>query len=887
MSKNYKTLYLIDGANYFFRAYYAIRSLTNSKGFPTNALYGFTQMLLKLLKTEEPDYIACCLDTKEPTFRDKMYEDYKANRKAPPDDLVQQFPYMTPIIEALGISVAKKPGFEADDIIGTLAERFADDELKVVVVSGDKDLMQLVGENISMLDEMKELRIGPKEVRDRFGVEPGQVVDVLALSGDKSDNIPGVSGIGLKTASQLIDKYGSLEEVLEHVADLSTKAGSAIFENVDEARLSKKLVTIDRDVPLKFDLKDLKRRPFEREQMLELFKDLEFFSLLEKYASQKGISYEKYRLISNEKDLKEIVNFIKNKKIFSIDLKTDSLDPMQAQIVGIALSWEEEEAAYVPIGHVNVTAQLPRKLVYDELRPVLADKGIRKVGQNLNYALTILRREGFDVHGVEFDTMLASYVIDPSAGHSLDSLARIFLDHSTIRYADVTGKGKEKKLFARVDLEMARDYACEDADVALRLENIFKKKIDDEGLSDLFYKIEMPLLDVLVSMQLYGVKVDTNKLSSLGAEFSQELGGLEKKIHELAGEPFNINSPKQLGIVLFEKLGLPGGKKTKTGFSTSQNVLEDLADKHDLPSLVLRWRSLGKLKSTYTDALANMVDPSTKRVHTTFNQATTATGRLSSSDPNLQNIPVRTEEGRLIREAFVAEDGSLLLSADYSQIELRVLAEMSGEEALISAFRKGEDVHALTAAGIFGVPKDKLSRDQRAVGKTVNFATIYGQTAFGLSRQLGISPGQASEYINNYFNKYPRVAAYRDELLDRVREESMATTLFGRRRFFPDIESSNIQVRQLAERMAFNTVFQGSAADIIKRAMIEVHAGLSRVSAGARLILQVHDELILEVPESDVESVRDFVIDKMVSAADLKVPLVVDVGVGKNWAEAH
>ncbi len=902
-----KKLYLIDGANYFFRAYYAIPSLSTSKGFPTNALYGFTQMLLKLLKTEEPDYIACCLDTKEPTFRDDMYKDYKANREAPPDDLTQQFPYVIPLIKALGISVIEKPGFEADDLIGTLANRFAAEDLKVVVVSGDKDLMQLVGQNVSMLDEMKETRIGPKEVRDRFGVDPERIVDVLALTGDQSDNIPGVSGVGLKTASRLIDKYGSLEEVLEHVSELSTKVGSAIFDQADAARLSKKLVTLDSDVPLKVSLKDLERKSFSREQMLELFKELEFFSLLETYASQKGISYEKYNLVVNEEDLRKTVNYIKNNKILSIDLETDSLNTMCAQIVGFALSWKPGESAYVPIGHVKMAGQtsssktvdlfeaknmplegqLPRQFVYDELRPLLADAKICKVGQNLNYDLTILRREGFLVNGVEFDTMLASYVLDPSANHGLDSLSRLFLDHSTIRYTDVVGKGKDQRTFAEVELDRARDYACEDADVALRLRNIFKKRIEDEGLSDLFYTIEMPLLDVLVSMQLTGIKVDAEKLSSLGVEFSQELEGLEKKIHELAGEPFNINSPKQLGMILFDKLGLPGGKKTKTGFSTNQSVLEELAYAHELPELVLRWRSLGKLKSTYIDALASMIDPASGRVHTTFNQAIAATGRLTSSDPNLQNIPVRSEEGRLIREAFVAEDGVVLMSADYSQIELRVLAEISGEEGLISAFRKGEDVHGLTASGIFGVPVEEISREQRAVGKTVNFATIYGQTSFGLSRQLGISAEEAAAYIDNYFSKYPRVAAYRDKLLERVRKEGMVTTLFGRRRFFPDIESLNTTLRQVAERMAFNTVFQGSAADIIKLAMIDIHAGLGQVSAGAKLILQVHDELILEVPESDTDAVRDFVKDRMEKAAELNVPLVVDVGVGKNWAQAH
>ncbi len=899
MGKKTKKLYLIDGANYVFRAYYAIRSLSSSKGQPTGALYGFTNMLLKLLREEEPDYVAVCLDTKEPTFRDEIYPEYKANRKAPPDDLVAQFPYVEPLVEALALPVVRKPGFEADDLIGTLAKRFAADDLEVVIVSGDKDLMQLVGKNVSILDEMKELRVGPEDVKRRFGVGPRRVVDVLALAGDKSDNVPGVPGIGQKTASKLVADYGTVEEILAGPEKIQGTIGRKVAEHADDVRLAKRLVTIDTDVALDIDLADLARRPPDGPKMHELFRELEFTRLIDQLAPRAGISFEKYRLITSEKDLKTVAKAIINKKILSVDLETDSLDTMRARIVGFALAWGGGEAAYVPVGHriggaasgelfeQAAPGQLERDLVNETVGGLLADESIRKVGQNLNYDLTILRRLGFEVRGVAFDTMIASYLLDPAQGHGLDAMASRELDHTTIKYEDVVGKGARQKNFSEVTPDEARDYACEDADVALRLAEMFKKRIEEEGLSELFYDVEIPLLNVLVDMQLEGMKLDRQKLVDFGKEFQTELDGLEGKIHKLAGEEFNINSPRQLGLILFEKLGLPGGKKTKTGYSTSQSVLEELAARHELPGLVLRWRSLGKLKSTYVDALAGLVNPETGRVHTTFNQATAATGRLSSSDPNLQNIPARTEEGRRIREAFVADEGYVLISLDYSQIELRVLAQLAGEEALLSAFKRGEDVHALTASGIFGAAPGKVTREQRAVGKTVNFATIYGQTSYGLAQQLGISQVEAAEYIDNYFRKYPRVAAYRDEVIERARREGMVTTILGPRRFLPDINSHNGMLRQIAERMAFNTVFQGSAADIIKVAMIDVHGGLAEVSPEARLLLQVHDELVLEAPEADAEKVSEFVKRTMENAVKLDVPLVVDVGMGKNWAEAH
>ena len=892
----------MDGANYLFRAYFALPRLSTSKGQPTGGLYGFTQMMLKLIREEKPDYIAICLDTAEPTFRDKIYEEYKATRPEPPNDMVAQFPYVHPIIEALGLPYVEKPGFEADDIIGTLARRFASDELEVVIVSGDKDLMQLVGPGVSMLDEMKGIRFGQKEVRERFGVSPDRVVEVLGLAGDPSDNVPGVPGVGLKTASKLIAKYGSIEAVVANAKGLGTAMAEKILKHSGDAKFARQLVTIDTSVSLKQGLKDLEPGELKLKEARELFKELEFSRLLDELTPRTTISYQKYQLITEEKDLTKLANLLKNKDTLSFDLETTSLYPVRANIVGLAIAWSPGEAAYVPVGHRSKSAkkegelfevekkppkQISPQRVFELLGPLLADERIRKVGQNLGYDLTILKRQGITIAGTQFDTMLASYLLDPAGDHGLDALARTHLDHKTIRYEDVVGKGKDKLEFAEVALEAARDYACEDADVALRLERIFSPRLEEEGVGDLFRRIEMPLVEVLVDMQLAGVKVDAQRLSALGQDFQQRLEELEGRIHSLVGEPFNINSPRQLGEVLFTKLGFKGGKRTKTGYSTSQSVLEELALEHELPQLVLDYRSLAKLKSTNVDALISLINPETGRVHTSFNQAATATGRLSSSDPNLQNIPVRSEEGRKIREAFICENGCVLVSADYSQIELRLLAHMSGDGALLDAFGRGHDVHAITASGIFGVPADRISDVQRSVGKTVNFATIYGQTAYGLSRQLRIEVEEAAAYIESYFEKYPQVASYRRQVIERAREEGEVRTLFGRRRRLPDLASGNLQAAQFAERAAFNTVLQGTAADIIKRAMIEIHSSLSEISPRSRMILQVHDELLFEVPQSDLDRVVSLVKERMERAADLAVPLVAEVGSGSNWAQAH
>jgi DNA polymerase-1 len=882
-----KSLYLVDGANYVFRAYYALPPLSNSKGLPTNALYGYAQMLIKLLKEKRPDYIVVCFDTPEPTFRDELFAGYKANRKEPPDDLQEQFPYVKPLTEALGVSVIEAPGFEADDIIGTIATR-EKGNYEVYIVSGDKDLMQLISSGIVMLDEMKGKEIGPKEVVEKFGVPPDKVTDVLGLAGDSSDNVPGVPGVGLKTAARLVAEYGSFEGVLENASHIKGAMGRKISENLDGARMSHRLVQIDTSVSLEYDVGAMNPKGICGEGAKRLFEELEFSRLIPlAEGGVKGgqLSREKYGLVTTEKTLKTLCNTLNSKDIISIDLETTSLDPMRAEICGFAIAHAPGEAAYIPVFHQG-EGNLPLGLVKTSLAKALEDKSVRKLGQNLCYDLTILKRSGFNVDGVAFDTMLASYVLDPSAAHNLDALSERYLGHRTIKYEDVVGKGKGQRNFSEVSPEEAKDYACEDADVALRLYGVLSSMIDGD-LASLYYDIELPLMEVLVDMQIAGMKVDRKFLSGLGAEFSGKIDSLRAKIYEAVGADFNIDSPKQLGAMLFDKMGLPPQKKTKTGYSTSQDVLEDLASDFEIARLVLDYRSLAKLKSTYVDALPELINPATGRVHTSFNQARTATGRLSSSDPNLQNIPARSEEGMRIREAFVAEGGHRLLSADYSQIELRVLAHMSREAALLDAFREGHDVHAMTAAGIFGTRVRDVTKEQRAVGKTVNFATIYGQTAYGLSRQLGIGPDEAARYIRNYFERYPRVARYREEVIEAARRDGYVKTLFGRRRFFPDIKSSNKQLAQMAERMAFNTVFQGTAADIIKKAMIDVHKGLHGVSRRARLVMQVHDELVLEVPDADVDALSEFVRSCMMGAAKLAVPLEVDVGVGVNWAEAH
>lgn len=878
-------LYIVDGSSYIFRAYYAIRHLSNSKGLPTNAVYGFTQMLLRLLKEEKPEYLVMVFDSKEPSFRKQEFEAYKANREVPPEDLIPQFDYIKKVVAALNIPQLELPGFEADDIIATVAKRLVPAENPVVIVTGDKDLMQLVNHHIVLLDEMKGKRIDVEGVGEKFGVKPEQVVDVLGLMGDSSDNIPGVPGIGPKTAGQLVQQYGSLEGVYEHLGELKGKKADDLKTHRDQAFLSKRLATLREDVPMKFAYEDFQRREPKADLCRELFSELEFHALLKEFGgSAKRLSAEGYRLVDEPEAFSEFLKRLGSVEAFAFDTETTSLDPLKARLVGLSFAPATGEAYYLPVGHSNAGRQLALEPTIEALRPVLENPAIAKIAQHFKYDSHVLRNHGVRVAGLSCDTMLASYLLDPAASHKLDNLAARHLDHKMISYEEVTGKGGD---FSAVDPKAAAEYSCEDADVTWQLAELFQPMLKEAGLWDLFHDVEIPLSLVLEEMERRGIKLDKKFLEGLQAEFGARIQAQEAKIHALAGEAFNIQSPKQLGSILFEKLKLPVQRKTKTGYSTDVDVLTELAKVHELPKEILEYRSLTKLKSTYVDALLEILDPETHRVHTSFNQTIAETGRLSSSDPNLQNIPIRSEDGAKIRRAFVAEEGFSLLSADYSQIELRVLAHLSGDPTLLEAFAEEHDIHRMTAASIFQVNEALVTPAMRAAGKTVNFAVVYGQTPFGLSGQLGVTQAQAKKYIDQYFEKYSGVREYREKVLAEAREKKEVRTYMGRRRFVPEIDSKNTMSRNLAERIAFNTVIQGTAADIIKKAMVEIETEMREKKLKSRLLLQVHDELVFEAENSELNALRELVRRRMEGAVPFRVRLKVEMGVGPSWAEAH
>ncbi|HKY62910.1 MAG TPA: DNA polymerase I [bacterium] len=891
MSEN-PALYIVDGSSYIFRAYFAIRHLSNSKGLPTNAIYGFTQMLLKLIKDEKPEYLLMVFDSKEPSFRKNDYAEYKANREVPPDDLAPQFDYIKKVVEVLNIPQIEIPGYEADDIIATVAKKIIPKEQPVVIVTGDKDLMQLVNGHIVLLDTMKDKRIDEAGVLEKFGVRPDQVIDVLGLMGDSSDNIPGVPGVGPKTASQWIQKYGNLEGVYEHLGEIPGKKGQDLQTYRDQAFLSRKLATLHEDVPFKLVFEDLRCRDPNSEECRKLFSELEFHALAKEYggsgapapAKAAGLSTEGYRLVSQAAELEKFLERIQSAKSFAFDTETDSLDPLKAKLVGLSFALAPGEAYYLALGHAGAESQLPLEPTLEQLKPLLEDAAIPKVAQHFKYDAQVLLSYGIHVRGLEFDTMLASYLLDPSQSPKLDNLASRYLDHKMIAFEDVVPKGQN---FSQVGLKEASAYSCEDADVTWRMAELFRGKLESEGLLKLCREIEIPLTLVLGRMERQGIKLDLDFLRNLQTEFGDRIQRQEVKIHELAGGPFNIQSPKQLGAVLFEKLGLPVQRKTKTGYSTDVEVLSELAKLHELPKEILEYRSLTKLKSTYVDNLLAIADPATHRVHTNFNQTIAETGRLSSADPNLQNIPIRSEDGAKIRRAFIADTGFRLMSADYSQIELRVLAELSGDSALRHAFAEDLDVHRMTASSIYGVPEAQVTPAMRGAGKTVNFAVVYGQGPFGLSAQLGVTQQEAKRYIDQYFAKYSGVRDYKEKVLAGAREKKEVRTLMGRRRFVPEIEGRNTIARNLAERIAFNTVIQGTAADIIKKAMVDIAAEMDRKGLGSRLLLQVHDELIFEVKAEEIDAMRDLVRQGMEQAVPFQVPLKVEIGVGANWAEAH
>ncbi len=877
-------IFIIDGSSYIFRAYFALPPLTNSKGFPTGAIYGFVNMILKVLKDYSPEYVVCVFDAKAKTFRHEMFKEYKAKRPPTSDTLLVQIPYIKRITELFGIKVLEIEGVEADDVIGTLAKKAESFGKNVVIISGDKDMLQLVSDKVSVLDTMKDKIYMPKDVFERFGVTPDRIPDFMGLCGDNVDNIPGVPGIGEKWAKSLISKYGSLEEIYENIQSVQNSRIRSILERYkDNARLSKKLATIETDLDIEFDLDSFKLSESRKDELKKLFMELEFFSILKDFVEKEERDKE-YICVTDEDGLSKVISELKNCEFFSIDVETTSEFPMEAEIVGISLSTSPDKAYYIPVSHryKGCPRQLEKDFVLKSLRPYIEDSNLKKVGQNVKYDYIVLKKEGIEISNIHFDTMVASYLINPTKrNHNLDDLALQYLGYKTTTYKEVVGKRKD---FSQVGLSDATYYSCEDADITLKLYLVLKDKIEEEErLKDLFYQVEIPLLKVLAKMEMAGIMIDIDYLSEISKEFSEKLLALSQKIYALAGKKFNINSSKQLSKILFEDLKLKPVKKMKTGYSTDVEVLTQLSLEHELPALVLEYRTLSKLKSTYIDTLPNLVNPRTKRIHTSYNQSTTATGRLSSSDPNLQNIPIRGEEGKRIRRAFVADKNHVFLSLDYSQIELRVLAHLSKDPILLEAFRKGEDIHTRTAQEIFGVGPDEVTADMRRKAKTINFGLIYGMSAFGLSKELGISTTEADLFMKRYYERYSGAKSYLDEVFEFAKEKGYVETILGRRRPIPEINSKNANIRQAARRVAINTPIQGSAADIIKIAMINIQKELESKNFRTKMLLQVHDELLFEVPYEELDDVRPLIKEKMESCYPLLVPLKVDVKVGENW----
>jgi DNA polymerase-1 len=882
-------LFLIDGSSYIFRAFYAIGHLSSSKGVPTNAAFGFTQMLLKVLKDHQPDYVVIALDSRAPTFRSEVYKEYKANRPAMPENLAAQIPYIKRIIEGFRIATLELDGYEADDLIGTVAKG-VESEVDVVIITGDKDILQLVDERIQVYDTMKEKRYGIQEVIERFGVRPDQVVDVMGLAGDAIDNIPGVPGIGEKTATTLIKDFGSIEHLLDHLDQVpQKKLKEKLLTHGKLAKLSKELATIHTDVPIRCELKDFALASSDAESLREIFKELEFTKFLKDLPRDQRGPEKDYRLVTNREEFIALLENLKRINYFSIDLETTSPYPMWADLVGISVANTPHQAFYVPVGHTErKEKQLPLSWVLEQLKPILEDGKIRKVGQNIKYEWIVLKRHGIDLRGIHGDTMITSYLLNPTKhNHNLGEIAREHLDRNLMEYKEVVGTGGKAVTFDQVDLDRARDYSCEDADVTLQLSHLLFPRLEDEGLQDLYGQVEIPLIVVLAKVEMNGVKIDTDLLSNFSKEVGSQLQQQMERIYHLAGERFNINSSQQLGKILFEKLRLPVVKKTKTGYSTDVDVLTKLSIQHDLPLEILSYRNLSKLKSTYIDALPKLVHPGTGRIHTSYNQTVTATGRLSSSDPNLQNIPIRTEEGNRIRQAFIPEKDWVILSADYSQIELRLLAHLSQDPSLLQAFQRDEDIHARTASEIFGVSMENVTPSMRREAKVINFGIIYGMSAYGLSQQLGVESKIAQVYIDEYFRKYTGVKQYIENSLEGARQRGYVTTLLHRRRYLPDIQSPATNIRQAAERMAINSPLQGTAADIIKMAMIRIQNGIEENGLSTKMIMQVHDELVFEVPGDELQRSGPMIQREMEAVMELSVPLKVSVHSGSNWAEAH
>ena len=921
-------LFLIDGSGFIFRAYFAGMAsrrsqMTRSDGTPTNAVYIYTRMMLKLIEDTEADYVAVIFDKARKTFRNDIYPEYKAHRPDPPEDLIPQFKLVRDATEAMNVPAIQMENYEADDLIATYATQAAERGMDVTIVSSDKDLMQLVNDRVSLWDGMKDQTIGAAEVFEKFGVGPDKVIEVQALAGDSTDNVPGVQGIGIKTAAELINTYGDLESLLARADEIKQpKRREKLIEQAELARISKQLVTLKIDVPDVVPLNTFRKRQPDPEKLLTFLVEMEFKTLVSSISAKHGVIASEqsepaagkaspeaeYTLVQKLADLKPWIDAAMKAGVVAVDTETDALSSMQAGLVGVSLCIEPGKACYVPLAHVGAGAQgafdlgdsdgtheadapeqIPMQDALDALKPMLEDPAVLKVGQNIKYDMQVLSRYGITVTPVD-DTMLLSYVLEGGLhGHGMDELSLRFLDHDTIKFKDVAGTGKAAVGFDKVPLETAGPYAAEDADVTLRLHRLLKPRLAREHMVGVYERLERPLVYILERMERTGIKVDAKKLKAFSADFEKRMGEFEVQAHQLAGREFNIGSPKQVGEILFDEMSLEGGKKGKTGaYSTSAEVLEDLVIQgHELPKTILDWRQLQKLKSTYTDALVETINPATGRVHTSFSQAITSTGRLSSNDPNLQNIPIRTEEGRKIRQAFIADDGFTLMSADYSQIELRLLAHVADIEVLKQAFADGQDIHAITASQVFGVPVEGMDPMIRRQAKAINFGIIYGISGFGLARQLSIPRGEAQRYIDAYFDRYPGIKDYMDRTKQQAHDQGFVMTPFGRKCHMRGINEKNQALRGNAERAAINAPIQGGAADIIKRAMSKLPAALDDAKLGTRMLLQVHDELIFEVPDAEIEATRDVVKRVMESAATLNVPLEVDIGIGANWDEAH
>jgi len=927
-------LYLVDGSGFIFRAYFAMAysgrgDMTNPDGVPVSAVFGFTQMLLKLIKDYDAPYMAVVFDPPGGSFRNDIYPEYKANRDAPPDDLIPQFPLVRDATRAFDIPAVEAKGYEADDLIAAYAKRATEMGKKVVIVSSDKDLMQLVSDNVRMLDPMKNKWIGVDEVIEKFGVPPNKVTDVQALAGDSTDNIPGVPGIGIKTAAQLIEEYGDLHTLLERASEIKQpKRREKLMTHADDARISEKLVTLDCDAPIPMPIEDMKTHDPDKPELMAFLKAHAFNSIIKRLGGQSVASPQKasgaeakpateetpmpaieknvYTLINDEATLQDWIDEAYKNGTVCIDTETTALTPAKAKLVGISLTSEIGKAAYIPLGHIaeqadllgesqgSDIAQLDMQKTLDMLKPMLEDPSVMKVAHNMKYDWQIFAKHGIHIHPCD-DTMLISYVLDGSSHkHGMDALSEQYLGHTPIPFKEVAGTGKAQVTFDRVDIEKALDYAAEDAEVTLRLYHILKPRLVAERMVSVYENLERPLIPIIAQMEMDGVKVDPAILKTMSADFGKRIADLEGQIHDIAGTQFNIGSPKQIGEILFDQMGLEGSKKTKTGqYSTDVKTLEELAlQGHEIVQKILDWRGLSKLKSTYTDALQEQIVAETGRVHTSYHMTGTSTGRLASSDPNLQNIPIRTEDGRAIRNAFIAEEGHTLLSVDYSQVELRLAAEMAGVEALKQAFRDNVDIHTLTASQVFDVPLDEVDGETRRRAKAVNFGIIYGISGWGLAKQLGCGPADANDFIKRYLARFPEIKDYMEAKKEEARAHGYVSTLYGRKCFTPNINAKIPAQRSGSERAAINAPLQGTAADIMKIAMTKMPAALDAAKLKARMLLQVHDELIFEVPDDELEQTSALVKEVMENAfhimgVNISVPLEAEAGHGLNWGEAH